>query len=758
MSTGAALEAGPAIRDQVRNVPAAGLRNRLAAFVPLCLFGLLGWAGLLGRGATGTVWAMTGFVVLAVLALMAAAAVRAANRRRLALVGACVALLAGALLSAGVPLSLLWPEHWDELAAGLAEGLRAVPAIASPYRGADAWVERTVLLGGTLLAAIAALQAFWPARDGVGVRSPVPAAMTLTLLFGVAVIEVPPDRPYLSGAIFAALLAAFLFADRVELAQLAPAAVFVATVTLAAATVSPLVDSGAPWLDLASLSEDVANSGTVGYEWDHDYGPLEWPRDGRELLRVKAQSPAYWKAQVLDAFDGRAWRRTPRLGPFEPYSETDPGHPEWFQRIEVRFKGLRSREFVLAGQTLDLQSARRVVRVGGGTLVSERGLLRRGTVYSAQVYTPDPGQGELGRAGTDYPSDAREWLSVEIPDQRGRPRSGRPGRRPAVSFAPFGSGTADRVDSGAGGIPGFDVEGALARTGAERIYALARRLRAAVDEPYEYVQAVQERVQRGAVYTETPPVAENPLENFLFSARRGYCQQFSGAMALLLRMGGIPARVAVGFSPGSLDRRTGEYVVRDYDAHSWVEAYFPRLGWITFDPTPAAAPPREQAADRELALAGGRRGRSAEGDRLSDPGAGGAANAAGRSLWVPVVGILMSALVGLGLVVLRRGRDRRSAVAPELAELERALRVSGRRVGAGVTLAELERQLALSAEAGGYLRAIASQRFGVAGRPPTERERRAMRRDLASGLGRSGLLRAWWAMPPRLLRTRAAAS
>ena len=76
-------------------------------------------------------------------------------------------------------------------------------------------------------------------------------------------------------------------------------------------------------------------------------------------------------------------------------------------------------------------------------------------------------------------------------------------------------------------------------------------------------------------YSETPPKASVTLDGFLFDAKQGYCQQFSGAMALLLRMAGIPARVVTGFSTGATDIKTGEYVVRDFDAHSWVEAYYP---------------------------------------------------------------------------------------------------------------------------------------------------------------------------------------
>ena len=63
-------------------------------------------------------------------------------------------------------------------------------------------------------------------------------------------------------------------------------------------------------------------------------------------------------------------------------------------------------------------------------------------------------------------------------------------------------------------------------------------------------------------------------------------------MALLLRMGGVPARVSTGFTTGTYDQATKQWLVTDVDAHAWVEAWFPHYGWVTFDPTPASAPAR----------------------------------------------------------------------------------------------------------------------------------------------------------------------
>ena len=112
-------------------------------------------------------------------------------------------------------------------------------------------------------------------------------------------------------------------------------------------------------------------------------------------------------------------------------------------------------------------------------------------------------------------------------------------------------------------------------------------------------------------YSERVPTQPIPLMGFLYEDKRGYCQQFSGAMALMLRMAGIPARVAAGFSPGSYNKDTGEYRVRDLDAHSWVEVWFTGIGWVPFDPTPARSPAQSQSSALATSAAAPTRARCA---------------------------------------------------------------------------------------------------------------------------------------------------
>jgi len=121
-----------------------------------------------------------------------------------------------------------------------------------------------------------------------------------------------------------------------------------------------------------------------------------------------------------------------------------------------------------------------------------------------------------------------------------------------------------------------------------RIAALARQASGSASNNYDRATAIQSYLRNNYAYSLNPPSIEpkDPVGSFLFNSKTGYCEYFAAAMALMVRTMGIPSRVVNGFQTGSFNRLGGDFVVRARDAHSWVEIYFPRYGWIPFDPTP----------------------------------------------------------------------------------------------------------------------------------------------------------------------------
>jgi transglutaminase-like putative cysteine protease len=481
------------------------------------------------------------------------------------------------------------------------------------------------------------------------------------------------------------------------------------------------------------------------------------------MLRIKAKVPSYWKATNLDAFDGVRWLE----GPPSRDSIAEPRlNRRWLQTISVVDRGLRSTQFVGAGVVQDILpgSSRLALPQSDGTFVTSSKPLRPGDSYQALVYVPRPSERQLERSGNNYPGFAQDFLELRVPLTPGSPeivdqRTGRSlGHNVPLRFAAYGTPGGALVVWPTGFGVQQDGEQVMASSPYAQLYALTQEIKRSTHSPYEFVQAVQERVQAGTKYDENPPQRRYPLAAFLFDTKTGYCQQFSGVMALMLRMGGIPARVASGFSPGTYNSERKDYVLRDTDAHSWVEAYFAPYGWITFDPTPPASPAASQLDDNAVSPNGGptlppnfgsRLGQS--GDRPfapGDPGADIAPADAGGGWRLPVGAAVVALLALLSGVLLWRRRTPFVTHAPELAELERALHRSGRDPAPNVTLARLEALLGGSEPAAAYVRAVRDRRYARATAPPTRAQRRALRRQLASGLGLRGVLRAWWALPP----------
>ncbi len=122
-----------------------------------------------------------------------------------------------------------------------------------------------------------------------------------------------------------------------------------------------------------------------------------------------------------------------------------------------------------------------------------------------------------------------------------------------------------------------------------RIPRLAHEITSANRSKEAQARAIEDYLRTRYGYTLTLLSREvpDPLADFLFERKKGHCEYFASAMAVMLRTIGIPSRVVTGFQSGVYNPLSGLQVIRSSDAHSWVEAYLPMRGWTTFDPTPA---------------------------------------------------------------------------------------------------------------------------------------------------------------------------
>ncbi len=771
MSAHGAL-AGTARRPPARATPRSGplleaRSARLAAFIPLAAFGALHWSQLVEPRAGARMLVAVALAALAG-ALLGSLVPLSRPARLAAGAGLAAATLAAVLVAAAVPVRLLLPGGWGDLGSGISQGLQTLPDTNVPYAGVDQWPRMVILSGGALLVGLAAIVTFWPTR-GRAAPGHLAGATVLCVLYAVPAVDLASSHQFLRGAAFAALLAAFLWLERVPRSGIAAAAVALGAALAVGLAAAPALDGPRAWVDYEKIAESFAPAASVSFDFSHRYGPLDWPRDGREVLRVRARHSAYWKAENIDDFDGLRWRASDEISDARtPLSSELPAgfqrHREWRQRIDVTVRALAGSEVIGAGTTLDVlhPPSAPVATASPGTYVFQDGM-ERGDSYSADVYVPHPSPGEMAAAGTSYTDLSRRYVTLTVPMNDRAQRSGLP-QDVVLRYPEFGSGGAPRVYSFFGAPMTVDGDAAMRESLYPRTWALARRLRADSETPYEYVRRVLAYLADGFSYSESPPDHPVPLESFLFEDRYGYCQQFSGAMALLLRMGGVPARVVGGFAPGAFSRKRQDYVVRDIDAHSWVEAWFPSYGWVTFDPTPSASPARSQLISIDLPDATAPAGLGGRPPKLGDrpepgpatPGGGGGGGDEG--LDIAVIAAIVAGLGALGAVGaaaairLRRRERPRLEGDPQLEELCRALRRTGRPVGDGTTLSALERRLRFDEGAAGYVRALRTQRFGFAADGPTGEQRRDLRRALAQGLGVGGRLRALWALPPRRVR------
>jgi transglutaminase-like putative cysteine protease len=130
-----------------------------------------------------------------------------------------------------------------------------------------------------------------------------------------------------------------------------------------------------------------------------------------------------------------------------------------------------------------------------------------------------------------------------------------------------------------------------------RTTELARSLRRAAGTDEAYIRSVLRKFHdEEYFYTLEPPaLGSDPVDRFLFDTRRGFCEHYASAFAVMMRAAGVPARIVLGYQGGELNTMGNYMIVRQSDAHAWTEVWLPESGWVRIDPTAAVAPERIDA-------------------------------------------------------------------------------------------------------------------------------------------------------------------
>jgi transglutaminase-like putative cysteine protease len=438
-------------------------------------------------------------------------------------------------------------------------------------------------------------------------RKPVASALTLLVGAGWPATLLGPSHGVAMGAAIlgAALVLLGGLGSRRVPALAIPAAAIVGVAAIAVGSATAARHGLVHWQSWNLAHVAIAPS-NVGFVWNAQYGGLKFSGHPTTVLQVQAdQPPTYLRATVLDDFRDDAWV----IGAARPADSLEPAaayRPRNQTREIVTVNALADTHLVGGSIPVRFEAANGapLVRLGSGpSFAALNQNLPQGFQYTVWSYAPEPTPAALRRSPPDYPTELEDEGLLTVGDN--------------LTALPFGFSNRAPV-----------MLGLVTRSDLHRYVPLARlaeRLAGGARTPYDAVEQLQRWFLSSGNfrYSNHPPVPFPPLVGFVTKTHAGYCQHFAGAMALMLRYLGIPARVAVGFAGGTFDRLQNVWNVSDREAHAWVEVWFKGYGWLPFDPTPAApgAAPRETQAGLPAAGAPGSTSSTADGATSASQGA-----------------------------------------------------------------------------------------------------------------------------------------
>ncbi len=302
----------------------------------------------------------------------------------------------------------------------------------------------------------------------------------------------------------------------------------------------------------------VGLSGFIGFSDNVTLGEIGHLKSNDEIfmhVRVENanQAPAAglrWRGVALDEFTGRGWKKSAVAERAEKKESErgffQVGTTEDIQRLTAQTVFLEPVDTpVLFGapRIVAIQGRLPFIRLDSEGAIQTRSHEQERVVYKVYSDMIEPGPTVLRLDPLNYFVASARYLELR-----------------------------DNLDPRIAGL----TQGIIARASAQDGYDKARAIESYLRDNYGYSLDLKAG-------------GTDPLADFLFRVRAGHCEYFSTAMAVMLRTQGIASRVVNGFLPGEYNQAAGAYTVRESDAHSWVEVYFPQTNsWVTFDPTPSA--------------------------------------------------------------------------------------------------------------------------------------------------------------------------
>ncbi len=274
------------------------------------------------------------------------------------------------------------------------------------------------------------------------------------------------------------------------------------------------------------------------------------PSSDEDERRVESAVPSYyWRWITYDRYDGRVWSSSPTTS--ASYSADQAlfefnGQDHRLVHQTIIKASLDDNHLYWTGSLLGanqpMDTTWRVLPEGADPLLSMDmlGSLVQTQQYSVDSLLPQFNATQLREASQAYPTDILHKYLV-LPDHK-------------IS---------------------------------QRVRDLSATLTFQAQNPYDKAKAIETYLRTYPYTLDVPsvPIGTEISDYFLFELKKGYCEYYATSMVVLARASGLPARIVIGYASSEYDAHTAQYIVREIHAHSWVEIYFPELGWVEFEPT-----------------------------------------------------------------------------------------------------------------------------------------------------------------------------